>query len=310
MKKILALMIALLLVLGLAACDDDTVAPQPEKTSQKKNEEKVYPRTEDISKGIDDEGESFTYSYDFDFDDKAEEIELEIVSDDDWESEMNICVGGYEKTVDIVDWGTIDAVYGCDIDTEDGVRDIAIITNEQSGDPRIRIFKYDEDLTPYEFSYEDYMGDYVTSDDLWLGYAINYYFNVNDDDTITLEEQTDSAGMWSVYKTYEMNSSGRFEEVKPEKYEILPDFMEGSYGLSQVSGEEKTMWEDGFIKAYIAFESGEVTLDEGEYFKVLYDDGENNIYIETESGASGWVYMGYDVTERYELNPYYFYLAG
>ena len=307
MKKILVLLISLLMIIGLAGCNDNTVAP-PIETPEP--EAKDYPRTEDISQGIEDEGESFSYSYDFDHDGEEEDIELEIISEEDWESKMAIRIGDYEKRVEIIDWGSIDAVYSCVIDTEDGVRDLAVITNEQSADPRLRIFKYDEDLTQYEFSYENYDGDYATSDDRWIGYAVSYYFNVNDDDTITIEEQTNSMGMWSVYKTYKMDSQGRFAEIKPDKYEILPDFIEGSYGSSQVEGEEKSMWDKGFIKAYIDFESGEVSLEEGEYFKVLYDDGEDNIYIEKEDGTSGWIYIGYDAEGRYDLNQYFFFLAG
>lgn len=313
MKKILALMIAVIMVFGLSACSENAVAPNSDKTAQEKDkekEDKIYPRTEDISQGIDDEGMTFTYSYDFDFDEEEEKIEFEIVSDDDWQAELNIKIADYKKTLEIVDWGTIDAVYACDVDTEDGVRDIAIITNEQSNDPRIRILKYDQDLTAYEFSYEDYKGDYVTSDDRWIGYAVSYYFNVNDNDTITIEEQTDSAGMWSVYQTYKMNSSGRFVEIVPDKYEVLPDFIKGSYGAHQVTGEEKNKWDNGFIKAYVDFESGKVAIYEGEYFKVLYDDGENNIYIEKEDGTSGWIYIGYDAEGKEELNPYFFFLAG
>jgi|GEM_PF-3913748 len=297
MKKLMALLLTVVLALSLVACGSG-ISPLG-------NNKKTTSRTEDISDGIKNQGDYYFYSYDLDFDGEKEEIEIEVDELDDWEYELNVRIGNYEKTVELY-FGSIEAVYACDIDTNDNAMDIAIFTCEESGDPRVRIFKYDENLTLYEFYKETYDGDREIYDCCWTGYAINYYLNVNDDDTITIEEQTSSAGMWSVHKTYKRGAKGRFEEIKPEKYEILPDFMnEGCY-TDEINGKEKSMWNKGFIKAYVDYEF----INEGEYFKVLYDDGKDNIYIETQKGKSGWIYIGYEAEGRYDLNPYYFYLAG
>ena len=135
-------------------------------------------------------------------------------------------------------------------------------------------------------------------------------FNVNDDDSITMEEQTSSAGMWSVYKTYHRNSDGHFKEKKPEYYEVLPDFMErGPVILESMSDEERKMWDKGYIMAHIDYTSNGFTLYEGEYFKVLYDDGNNNLYVQKENGEAAWINIDYNM-ERYELNSSFFFLAG
>lgn len=266
------------------------------------------PRTTDISSGIKDDGSAFSYSYDLDFDGKNENITMEIVLNEDepWESQLLVSAGDYHKDLPMMD-GRIDAVYACDIDKTDGVFDIAVITNEVSDDPRIRILKYDEDFTQYKFCLNE---DNGISDELWLGYAVSYYFNVNDDDTITIEEQTPSYGMWSVYKTYSRNDDGVFEEVAPKYYDILPDFMEKAY-TENMSDKELEMWKKGFIKAYSDYDDGTLVIKTDEYVKPLYDDGKNKIYLEIENGESGWMNMDYaDGYNPAAFNQYFFFLAG
>ena len=195
------------------------------------------------------------------------------------------------------------------MDTSDDVMSIAIITCEVSGDPRLRILKYNAAMTPSMFKMNTADGPY-TEDSLWLGYAVSYYFNVNDDDSVTVEEQTDSAGMWSVYKTYRL-SGGYYTEVVPKSYEVLPDFMEKRflYGGS-LSGEELTKWNQGYVKAYAEYAGQGITLYPGDYFKVISDDGKNNLSIEKENGETGRINVDYSNPNRYSLNEFYFYLAG
>jgi len=174
----------------------------------------------------------------------------------------------------------------------------------------IRIFNYDGALSQYEFRSKDF----GVFDELWLGYAVSYHFNVNEDDTITLEMQTPSYGMWSVYRTYERDEYGIFGEVVPEKYEILPDFMENAY-KENLSGKELEMWEDGYILAHTDYDYDGFSIEEGEYIKPLYDDGENRIYVEKQDGTGGWMNIGYDdyfnsVFNRDEFNNHFFFLAG
>lgn len=268
------------------------------------------PRTVDISGGISSDRLSFSNKFDFDLDGIKEEIRMKATFNPDGDFEDNklmLTIGNYSKDFECYDMGSIDAVYACDIDRNDGLYDIAIITCEGSGDPRIRILKYNPNFSPYQFKfYED--GETFIEDDNWFGYAVNYYFNVNNDGTITLEEQTPSYGMWSVYVTYKRNSSGVFEEIKPKHYDILSDFMKKNIDYnSDLTGEEKAKWEKGYVLAHTDYNKDGVIIKAGEYFKPLYDDGNNHICVEKENGEVLWL----DIRNNLEgFNHHFFFLAG
>lgn len=267
-----------------------------------------WPRTTDISSGIKNNGRAFSYDCDLDFDGEKESVTMEVVQgpEQPWEASLVASAGEFKTELPMID-GVIDRVYTCDIDTEDSVLDIAVITNEASDDPRIRILKYNKDFPLYGFRFND---DGGINQEVWLGYAISYYFNVNADDTITLEMQTPSYGMWSVYKTFAQNNFGTFEEVIPDRYEILPDFMDKAY-TGDMSDDELEMWKNGFIKAYSNYDDGTLSIKKGEYVKPIYDDGENKVYVEKEDGTCGW--MNIDYAKGYnpaEFNQYFFFLAG
>ncbi len=82
------------------------------------------------------------------------------------------------------------------------------------------------------------------------------------------------------------------------------------YEDERLVGKERAQWEKGYIKAYAEYVGSGVTLHPGEYFKVLRDDGKNNLYVEKESGENGWINIDYKNPARYELNELFFFLAG
>ena len=271
--------------------------------------ENTPPRVRDTSGSITDNGKTFySHNLDLDFDGKNEVVSMDVVPDDkiEWEAKLNITAGDFSTALPMID-GTIDAVYLCDIDTKDGVFDLGIITNEASDDPRIRIIKYAEDLPLYQFKLND---DGGINDELWLGYATSYHFDITPADTITLEMQTPSYGMWSVHRTFKKNANGVFEEMIPEQYDILPDFMEKAY-TDNLSGIELEMWKKGYIMAHCDYEYEGFEIKEGEFLKPLYDDGNNKIYVEKENGEGGWISsdyaQGFNISM---LNPNFFFLAG
>lgn len=288
MKKLL---LPLLMCLALAGCT------------------KAVSRTQDVSDSITDNGKTFySHNLDLDSDGENEVVSMDVVPGDEieWEAKLKITAGDFNTELPMID-GRIDAVYRCDIDTKDGVWDLAIITNEASGDPRIRIIKYAEGLPLYEFKLNDDSG---IQDDLWLGYAVSYHFDINTADTITLEMQTPSYGMWSVYRSFKRNQNGVFEEVIPEQYDILPDFMEKAY-TENLSGDELEMWNKGYIKAHCDYEYDNFKIKNGEFLKPLYDGGNNKIYVEKENGEGGWISS--DFSQGYNLsmlNQNFFFLAG
>ncbi len=294
MKKFISLL-SVLMCLALTGCLEGN--------------ESTPPRVRDTSGSITDNGRAFySHNLDLDFDGKNETVTMEIVLNDEipWEASLNITAGDFKTALPMID-GLVDAVYVCDIDPEDGVKDLAIITNEVSDDPRIRIIKYAENLPLYQFSLNDDGGIY---DELWLGYAVSYYFNVLDNDWVALEMQTPSYGMWSVFKTFQRNENDVFEEIVPEYYDILPDFMEKAY-TEEFSENELNMWKKGYIMAHCDYNDGSFEVKKGEFVKPLYDDGKNKIYIEKENGDGGW--MSIDYAQGYnpaEFNQNFFFLAG
>ncbi len=294
MKKFFSLL-PLLMCLALAGCN-----PSNENTP---------PRVRDVSGSITDNGKTFySHNLDLDSDGENEIISMDMVWDEEtpWEAKLNVTIGDYKTTLPMLD-GMIDAVYVCDIDTTDGVLDLGIITKEASEDPRIRIIKYAEDLPLYQFKLND---DGGINDDLWLGYAVNYYFNILENDTIVLEMQTPSYGMWSVYRTFQRNENGVFEEVIPEQYDILPDFMENAF-TGNLSGHELEMWSKGYIKAHCDYEYEDFKIKNGEFLKPLYDDGKNKIYLEKENGEGGWISIDFSTEySMFDFNQNFFFLAG
>lgn len=315
MKKYGFLLIALVLVVVVCSCGQN-VENQADNSTDIKNIENL-PRTEDISEGIvkssGNYGESYSYSYDFDFDGIKEEISLTLntPTEDPWYNQtIIVSVGDYTREVSCMG-ASFEAIYACDIDLDDGVKDFAVITQEMSGDPRLQIFKYDSSLSLYGFLNEaEWLEEPRIEEDNWLGYVNSHYFNVNEDGSITIEEMTPSVGMWTVRKIYYRDKDGVFVEKKPEYYEVLPDFMRESFAKETLTDYEKEMWEQGYMKAGVDYSGKDVTINQNEYFKVLYDDGDSNLYIEKENKESGWINIGSYDSVRYDLNSAFFMLAG
>lgn len=308
MKRLMSVILVLSLMLMLTSCLE--IKKKRDRKEMLHIEEKVDmgERTVDISDGIENNGQSFSYSCDLDYDGIDDEISIEIIPSGEYEEVIKIVAGKNEIQFESF-FASIKKVYSCDITEGDKTRDIAIITCEESGDPRLRILSYKNELQPYTFP-DKYESD-GEADCNWLGYACSYYFKVNDDDTLTIEEQTDSVGMWSVNKRYEFKD-GVFKEIPYDKYVILPDFMsDREFFGENVTDEEKEKWKSGYIKAYIPFSNESISINEGEYIKPLYDNNKDRIYIEKESGETGYIDVGYDSSfERYAFNDMFFYLAG
>ena len=107
---------------------------------------------------------------------------------------------------------------------------------------------------------------------------------------------------WTVNRTFQRNYNGIFCEVVPSYYEILTEYRSNQY--SDVPGFERTMWKNGYIKAYADYSNNGVVIKKGEYFSVLYDNGNGYVYIEKENGHNGWMYV--DARACNNLNPFFF----
>ena len=273
-----------------------------------KRTEKIFEQEKDYSSRV----RNYTGWHDVNFDGVNESVSVSVESEkhnyDGWWYDtlfMKVTMGDYTKRVDID--GNLDSIYLCDIDLTDGVKDLVVITVEGSDDPLLRIFRYGSNLPQYMFEgkYED---ETYVYDSMGTGYVDFHYFNVNDDGTITIKEQISSYGMWHAYKTYMRNEKGNFEKIVPAYYEILPDLMEQRLEWNeQISGYERDMWKKGYIKAYCKYYGDGIVLNQGDYFKPLYDNGNNYIYVEKTNGQGGWIYVNWETAG---LNHTFFMCAG
>lgn len=302
MKKIIAA-IVILAMFSLPACRG------------KKDGEVTNMRTETLfyQGGTNlEQVQDYKGSYDFDEDGKKEDISIAVryIDEDNWASEITYFIGDKSIKVETAG-GDINAVYACDIEIEDGIKELAVISTEWSGDPALRIIKYGDNLSLYEFEHYNFWDDTTSvSDLLGTGYIDSPYFEVKGDGAFTLKSQTNSSGMWCVLRDYQINENGVFEEKVKKSYKVLDDYMKNSLFDDELSGREAKMWEQGYIKAYVDYNYGGVALKAGEYFKVLLDSDRDLIYIQKEDGTEGWIDINNEIPERYELNPRYFFLAG
>ena len=111
-------------------------------------------------------------------------------------------------------------------------------------------------------------------------------------------------------RDFELDENGVFEEIERESYDIQPGFMDEVLSYNMLEDDEVPMWLKGYVKAHCDYNHGDISINEGEYFKVLKDNDESMVYIEKEDGSAGWINIDYDVDGRYDLNPAFFFLAG
>jgi len=265
----------------------------------------LYQRT--IHMYYSDEWDSYSHSGSFDFDSDGVEEAYSVKLTDEG-CKMTVKIGNDTKIIQ-TDYGCLTDVFICNLNAGDNWT-LAIATIETSGDPQFYMLTYENKVMKHEYFYEpeDYVANHKRYWD-YLGYVDKVYFNVNDDNTFTLKKQTRSYGMWYVYKTYQLVNDS-YREIVPQYYEILPDFMRSRTEYLKLSGKELEMWNKGFAKAYINYYNNGFKINKGEYFKLLYDDGKNNIYVVKENGTAGWINLSGDFEQRYKLNDYLLYLAG
>ncbi len=314
MKRIFFIVLLVMFSVFMSGCSGHNEVNNESENTQRC--ELIY----DSKTDKDSEKRKYNGSYDFDFDGTEEKILIECIGKNEeftyngqtetyYHNEyVNVSIG--EKTYKFEDFiGQIDSVYICDIDENDNVKDLALIMADLDISYLLRIFRYDEKLTPYNFSSLNFDKKTVLNNFLSIS-SVNPYFNVEQDGTITTKTLAGISGMWETYKKYNRNINGIFEENRPEYYEILPDFMERKISSESELNEEKwEMWEKGYVKAYIDFTGEDIIINKDEYFKVKFDDGNGNVYIEKENGDAGWIYIGYDMESYHPLNDKFFYLA-
>lgn len=247
----------------------------------------------------------FSTWVDMDFDGVADYIKVSLVPGSYDGEDLRITLKEMQKTFEGTEFVGIDAVYVTDMDINDGVRDLVVMGQGfyDEGGSYVNIVRYDSNITEY------YFVQYDIANFLFLD---SPNFKVNEDDTFSIVAPAPRMGMWGVKKTYRETYKGSriYAEVQQEYYEIETDeFMKNSGMGDSLSGYEKTMWDQGYIRAYTAYKGEGINLKKNDYFKVLYDNGENYVYVVKTDGQAGWIYIGnYEQIDA--LNRYFFFMAG
>ncbi len=224
---------------------------------------------------------NLSYSDDMDSDGITENIELKITGKDEYDSINASLKIGDAYISDITNasetW-SIEAVYLVDLVPNDNAKEIAVYFMCYSGDPELYIYRYNNGtIKPMTFKrWESWDNKYIYDDVFYTGYVEAYIFDINDDGTFMLQEQTDSIGMWDVYVPYRINSEGIIERVYKDSYEVV-------YGSSYGENE----W--GFWYANTNLIGYGMPIYAGEWIRPVADDMNGNILIEKSNGTKGWI---------------------
>ena len=112
--------------------------------------------------------------------------------------------------------------------------------------------------------------------------GLNYDgITMNEDGSISSCEQYRKGGMWGLKKTYRL-VDGRIVRDTQDYYEVnMPLLL--SYWLKQEGAAD--IIDDVYVRCDKSYE----LLKAGDYFTILYDDENGNIYIRTTNGKEGWM---------------------
>lgn len=300
MKKIFLSLLALVLFLMFTGCG----------TKDFKSE-LLFENSENIK--------STSVSYDINSDGEAEKIEF-TVTDDGY-----LVLNSPDGSIDLGfgELYNLHAVYGLDLDTKDGCKELALFTEEVSDDTFLRILRLNEEGF---YTLNFVFGDYV-ADSAYIGYKAD--LAVSGKNKIKTSERG-SFGMWSVEAEYTFDGE-KFVKVKKDIKEIV----RSSYAYYEDEKVAEEMGEDlinygfildksevellkgGYVLAHEDFNGEElkcphgdaVRLLKGDIFKITKEAADGFIYIEKKGGKSGWVYFGDFTDNRNDVSPLAFFMA-
>lgn len=267
--------------------------------------------------------EYFEYWADINRDGTADPIRLSGTwQQDDYYMDIKLTMGGASVTVSS-GFGVREA-YLCDLSPYDDYMEVMLITEWENDWLNYEMFRYENGrLRKLGWNNVDYSPN-----------TREIYFNVTGDNSFVLAEATESMGMWSCYVNYTVSYGGISRQTQ-DYYEVCPGFASQSreymtydelhrWGYVESWQEYTMLWYDyamahtdyyNYNQRYNSARPA-TSLRRGEYFKILYDDGNNWIYIQKSDGTGGWLdisfdyYGGFDYETREAISPLMFYMAG
>lgn len=245
---------------------------------------------------------TYTGDYDFDFDGIEEEIFIEEICTLDLGVDslyrITIKIGDYTRVLQDSE-GSLHKIMVCDMSLTDGVKDLMLFFGSEGG-ISMECFRYEKSLPNYSFVNKG-KTDILLSNYSYGAFKTEFMFL--DENSFTFK----MPGSWNypIKKVFEISPKDDliYVEKSVAYYEIEKEVMERNGGNSEY---EREMWKKGYIMAYRDHNGEFISLKEGEYFKVLYDNLQGYVFIEKLSGESGWIY----VWGGSSLNYYFFFPFG
>ena len=247
-----------------------------------------------ISKDITLAGNSYKIDFSFESSDQAE-YTLRV-------NENEISHSGYY-------YGVKD-IYAADLDPEDGSIEILPVLIGDSDFASIVAYRYEGSaVQPLELEGGD-NGSAEMKNVFMIGNVQCVYngISLGENGELDLNRRTRSVGLWGVKTALALDGTGRLAERGSDVNDV---WLDGVFDLLYTGGtaEEDEMAERGYAQAKIDYDF----IKQGDYFTVLYDDGNDNVYIVTDDGKEGWINVSlgsFDMNTRMELSPVIFMLAG
>lgn len=162
--------------------------------------------------------------------------------------------------------------YIIDLVTEDNYRELAILDKDIDNELVSHFFRYNG----ADLEYCGYVTDWPDS---------GSFFNQGKG-RITAKKRLDILQGWSGFTSYKLNEKGVFEEEKDYMY----------YGLQAEADVNITYYAKSDLSLYMAKNrsSETVMIKEGESIRLIETDNKCWIYIISETGIDGWVYLDND----------------
>ena len=308
MKKLLALVLTVLLVLSLTACVDVKKA----ENDRKENAVLLY----------ENPGEETEATVMFDLDGEEREIKASVTED----NYISVYTEDTEIKLGFGESYYIYKIYGIDIDEKDKKKELVIITDEVSSDVMLRVLRLEDDefkLISFENT-DAYSGETYINDMLSVGYDAEVGIEGNRLKT----SRRGRYGMWCVEAEYTFDGE-MFTEVEIEERNIVRSSYIGMIEYAKVDSEyllevglvkdetEIANLMEGYVTAHADFtesgkapaKKGTTTIKEGDVFKITKEDSVGFVYIEKKEGKSGWVYLRDYSDNRSEVSEIAFFMA-
>lgn len=309
MKKLTAFLAVL--ILCLSGCQN-TEKPENEVADVPKTEEKSGYMCNLLWERSDTGTDSVILKEDFDSDGQKEEVLIRVA-----DGALEIKSDSYAYNSGNLEAYVLSKVYFLDLDTEDGLAELAVLTVEESDDPCVRVFRAGSDsIGPLGFK----CGEGGVNTGFYSGYDQNIY--VNEKNVLTLSKRG-SFGMWSVEDSFSLKDGVLYEIPEEERKVVYPSYGEIAGLLTKdelidnlyiLNDEEYGLLRDkGMAVAHADFDpaSGEtlMKLRSGEAFSVIAEKDDGKVKIRKENGEEGYIDLSDWSNNRMNVSMIMFFLA-